>query len=196
VRLGIPYDLVAPYLPAVLKSYSRAYPRVRIALDCRSSPRLREALAAGEIDLTLTTEREVGPDGEALVSDLLVWVGAKGGEAHLVRPLPVSIGSDTCAFRPAILDVLRRAGIEWRTVAEVGNMEAITATVQTDLAVMALLTSTVPPSLEILPPGAGLPALPPFSINLYLPHMGATPAATELARHIRDGLMARQRQAA
>ncbi|KAA2236394.1 LysR family transcriptional regulator [Salinarimonas soli] len=197
VRLGIPYDLVTAYLPPVLKTFARAYPRVRIALECRSSPRLREALAAGEIDLALATEREVGPDGEALVSDRLVWVGARGGEAHAQRPLPVSIGSESCAFRPSVLDALRAAAIEWRAVTEISNMDAINATVETDLAVMTLLASTVPATLEVLPPEAGLPALPVFSINLYRPRTGLTPVAAELARHIRDGFVCRhQRQAA
>jgi DNA-binding transcriptional LysR family regulator len=196
VRLGIPYDLVTAYLPPVLKSFSRAYPKVHIALECRSSMRLREALAAGEIDLALATEREVGPDGEALVSDRLVWVGARGGEAHRQRPLPVSIGSEACAFRPAVLDALRGAGLDWRAVAEISNMDAINATVETDLAVMALLASTVPASLEVLPPDLGLPVLPAFSINLYRPRTGPTPIAMELARHIRDGFFGRQRHAA
>ena len=194
VRLGIPYDLVTAYLPSVLKNFSRAYPRVHIALECRSSMRLREALAAGEIDLALATERDVGPDGEALVSDRLVWVGARGGEAHAQRPLPVSIGSEACAFRPAVLDALRGAGIEWRAVAEISNMDAINATVETDLAVMTLLASTVPQSLEVLPPELGLPALPVFSINLYRPRTGLTPIATELARHIREGFVGRQQR--
>ena len=66
----------------------------------------------------------------------------------------------------------------------------------TDLAVMALLASTIPPHFELLPPGCGLPALPAFSINLYLPKTGGTAAAQELARHIRDGFLARPRQAA
>lgn len=196
VRLGIPYDLVTTYLPPALKSFSRAHPRVRIALECRSSPRLRDALAAGEVDLALTTEQETGEGGEALVSDRLVWVGARGGEAHLQRPLPVSFGSDSCAFRPAVREALQAAGLEWRTVAEIANMDAIQATVATDLAVTALLATTVPPSLEVLPPGIGLPALRSFSINLYPPRPGAAASAAELARHVREGLLGRRRQAA
>ncbi len=196
VRLGIPYDLVTPYLPPVLKSFARAYPGVHITLECRSSPLLRHALLAGEVDLALATEREAGPDGETLVTDRLAWVGARGGEAYRQRPLPVSIGSEACAFRPAVVDALRRSGLDWRAVAEISNMDAINATVGTDLAVMSLLASTVPAALEVLPPSAGLPSLPPFSINLYAPPRGDGPIAAEFARHIRDGFLARQRQAA
>ncbi|MBN3775793.1 LysR family transcriptional regulator, partial [Burkholderia sp. Se-20378] len=43
--------------------------------------------------------------------------------------------------------------------------------------------------------GSGLPALPNFAINLHLPRGQRTPAATELARHLRNGF-ARVRAAA
>ena len=66
-------------------------------------------------------------------------------------------------FRPAVKDALNAAGITWWAVSEIGNMEALNATVHTDLAVMSLLRSTVPPSLQVLGPASGLPTLPPYS---------------------------------
>jgi DNA-binding transcriptional LysR family regulator len=196
VRLGVPSDLVGPYLPSVLKTYSRSFPQVRLSLVCQSSPKLLELLSAGEVDLAVVEERTGGPESECLARDRLVWVGAKGGEAHLRRPLPVAFGSETCAFRPAVIDALRGAEIEWRTVSEIGTGDAMNATVQTDLAVTAALVSTVPLGFEILGPGSGLPALPPFSINLYLPTASVPQPVGELARAIREGFLARTRQAA
>ncbi len=196
VRLGIPYDIVSGFLPPVLKAFTQAYPRIMIFLDCRPSRVLLESLDAGEINLAITTEIGCQPHGESLVMDRLVWAGAKGGSAHRQRPLPLSLGSESCAFRPPILKALTDAGIDWRPVSEISNMDAMNATVQTDLAVGALLASTVPANLDILGPDSGLPPLPTFSINLYLPKTGATPVAAELARHIREGFVARPRQAA
>jgi DNA-binding transcriptional LysR family regulator len=196
VRLGIPFDIVSGFLPPVLKAFTQAYPRIMISLDCRPSRFLLESLDAGEINLAITTELGCQPHGESLVMDRLVWAGAKGGSAHRQRPLPLSLGSESCAFRPPILRALMEAGIDWRPVSEISNMDAMNATVQTDLAVGALLSSTVPANLDILGPGSGLPLLPQFSINLYLPKTGATPIAAELARYIRDGFMARPRHAA
>jgi DNA-binding transcriptional LysR family regulator len=196
VRLGIPYDLVNSYLPPVLKSFAQAYPKIQISLECQPSVLLLEALASGEVDLALTTELGCGPHGESLVTDRLVWAGAKGGSAHRHRPLPLSLGNESCAFRPPVLKALDEAGIAWRPVSEVSNFDAMNATVQTDLAIMALLASTLPAYFDILGPGSGLPALPSFSINLYLPKTGATPVAEELARHIREGFVARSRHAA
>ena len=196
VRLGIPFDIVSGFLPPVLKAFAQAYPKIMISLDCRPSLFLLESLDAGEINLAVTTELRCQPHGESLVTDRLVWAGAKGGNAHRQRPLPLSLGSESCAFRPPILKALTASGIDWRPVSEISNLDAMNATVQTDLAVGALLSSTVPANLEILGLGSGLPPLPPFSINLYLPKTGATPIAAELARYIRDGFVARPRQVA
>ena len=81
VRLGIPNDLVNTYLPTFLKSFAQTYPKVRISLECSTTPRLIEKLQEGTVDLTLTTEIGCGPDGESLLSEQLLWVGARGGDA-------------------------------------------------------------------------------------------------------------------
>lgn len=197
VRLGVPYDLVGTTLAPAIKSYAEAWPQVEMSLVCASSPELAEKLATGEIDLAVI-EEPVGANtaGECLVIDRLVWSGARGGTAHLKRPLPISMVADTCAFRPAVIESLHRHGIEWRTVFENGSIEATSATVRTDLAITTWLASTVPSDLDILGPESGLPSLPSFAINLHLaPHAGSMPAAIELAQHIRAHLV-RQRPAA
>ena len=70
---------------------------------------LAEAVDAGEIDLAVIEEPVGRPIGECLSIERLVWVGCKGGEAYRKRPLPISIVSDTCAFRPVVFEALRRA---------------------------------------------------------------------------------------
>jgi hypothetical protein len=61
---------------------------------------------------------------------------------------------------------------------------------------MTSLASTVPSTLEMLGAGAGLPTLPLFSLNLYLPKAGESDIARELARHIRETLQDTKRIAA
>ena len=199
VRLGVPHDLVSTYLPPAIKAYAGAFPQVEISLMCASSPELAEALAAGKVDLAIIEEEAQAhgesDGGECLAVERLVWVGAKGGGAHLKRPLPISLVVDTCVFRPVVLDALHDHGVSWRAVFEHGNIEATAATVRTDLAVTAWLVSTVPADLTILSGEAGLPELPNFAINLHLPRHAASPAALELASHIRAH-MTRRPQAA
>jgi len=201
LRLGVPYDLVDTCLTPVLKAYAEAHPGVDISLVSNTSPKLAAALAAGEVDLAIIEEavgqKTIGTKqaaAECLSIERLVWVGAKGGEAYRKRPLPLSLVSDTCAFRPFVLGALQERDLAWRTVFENG-IEATRAIVRTDLAVTAWLTPTVPADLAILGPEAGLPDLPGFAINLYLPRNNASKPAQEFARYLRESFT-RQRPAA
>jgi DNA-binding transcriptional LysR family regulator len=188
IRLGAPYDLVGTWLTPILKAYTEEHPLVEITLVCAASPDLLVAIHEGTIDLALV-EEPLGPTrGECLAVDRLVWVGAKGGTAHLKTPLPVSLVAETCAFRPAVLDALSERNLAWRILFESGSIDATRATVQADLAVTAWLASTVPDDLDILAPTAGLPELPSFAINLHMRNGHAPLAMAELARHIRHGL--------
>jgi DNA-binding transcriptional LysR family regulator len=196
VRLGIPSDIITTYLPTFLKGFTRRYPRVQISLHSGSSAALRAKLAAGKVDVVLATEMACDPGGENLVMDRLVWVGARGGEAAWQRPLPVSIGCSDCAFRAPIREALQKAGIEWRSVSEVTNTSAQVATVAADIAVMAWMASTVPANLDVLGPETGLPLLPPFLVNLYLPSGGGDHIVQEMARAIRDAVRDPRRLAA
>ena len=57
-----------------------------------------------------------------------------------------------------------------------------------DLAVSAWLAATVAPDLDVLPPDAGLPALPPFAITLHRSPAARGAACDALQHHIREGL--------
>lgn len=196
VRLGMPSDLVRTYGTPLLKQFDQTWPTVRLSLVCDTTGRLLERLERAEVDLTVTVQTACGENGETLTSEPLVWVGARGGHAHERRPLPISTGDDTCPHRPAALKSLAEAGRDWRSVCEVSNFEPICATVEADVAVAPLLLSTVPPGLEILGDDSGLPRLPGFLINLYLPRAGASDLAAELARHVRAVFGRRMQRAA
>jgi DNA-binding transcriptional LysR family regulator len=191
VRFGVPMDIVATYIPPILRRFHQAWPQVRVSLVCANSKELLEQLDGGEIDLTLTTDRHADAGAETLRRDRLVWVGAPGSEAHRRDPLPLSIGSRSCRFRPVALEALRKAGRDWRFVLEVWNQEAVNATVVAGLAVTAALRDSVPEGLIVLGPDCGLPELSEFAIALYLPPIGASEIAVELARHIRQEFKAR-----
>jgi DNA-binding transcriptional LysR family regulator len=185
VRLGVPCDIVSSHMPPVLRRFHEAWPQVQVSLVCEPTVVLLEMLASQGVDITLTTEPGCGDGGEALAVDELVWVAGHGSTAACLRPLPVSLGSRVCRFRPAVLKALGAAGIDWRSVSEGENYEALYATLKAGLAVSAMLRSSIPDFLQPLTPDDGLPRLPDFSINLYLPLAGATDIAAELARHVR-----------
>ena len=191
VRVGVPHDIVRPFMPPILRSFGQAWPRVRVLLVCGTSRMLLGSLERGEIDMSLTTERQPGPNGEMLLPEPLVWVGARGGRAPRKRPLPVALGAPDCAFRRAAMDALAKAHIDWTTVCEDGNMMALYAALEADLSVSPVLLSTIPEGLEPVASDAGLPELPSFAVNLYLPPASSNDIALELAHHIRQQFTAR-----
>jgi DNA-binding transcriptional LysR family regulator len=188
VRLGVPYDIIGSFVPAILRRFARAQPRVRVSLVCEDSQVVRQQLRSGGVDIALTTETECGRHGETLRTDRLVWVGMPGGDAHLKDPLPVSLGAPTCVFRPVAIEALGKVRRDWRAVCEVSRLEPVHAAIEAGLAVAPLLRSSVPERFEILGRHARLPALPEFRINLYLPP-GADPAARDLADHVRASFL-------
>ena len=185
VTLGVPTDIVPTYIPPILRRFTTAWPQVRVTLRTGNSHRLLEAFDHGEIDLTMTTDTASDGRSELLRLDRLVWVGAPGGKAHTLTPLPIAAGDTSCRFRPIVLEAMRKVGRTWRLVIEVSNQVAQDAAVRADIAVAPSLRDSVPDFLKLIGPEAGLPDLPEFMINLYTPPAGTNEIADELARHIR-----------
>ena len=192
VRLGVPVDIITTYVPTILRRFNATWPGVRVSLVAKNSYDLLKSFDAGEVDLAITTDLDSPDRAECLGIDELVWVGAADGAAHRRTPLPVAIGSKTSRFRPVTIDALRAAGRDWRLVLEVANQDAVNATMAAGIAVGTLLRTTIPASLVELPSHAGLPPLPSFAYNLYLPRSGGSESARELARHIRAEFAARR----
>jgi len=186
VHIGVPHDIIKAFMPPILKGFNRIWPRINVIIMPLATRPLLAALAAGEIDLTLTTERQVGDGGELLMTDPLVWVGAVDSRAHADNPLPIAFGDKKCIFRASAIKALADAGREWRSVFQGGSMLSIYAALEADLAVGPLLFSAIPEGLAVLPAGTGLPALPDFGINMYLPKGGGSEIGQELANHIRE----------
>jgi DNA-binding transcriptional LysR family regulator len=166
INFGVPHDIIYPYVPRVLKRFACEYPRIKVQLHSQVSSRLKEQLAQGEMDLILTTEAEVGPGGEILQREPLVWVGAPNGQAWRTRPLRVAsmVG---CMFRDPVFAALDEAGLDWDLAVNSGSMPAIEASVSADLAVYAQLESTILGHFERIPHGGALPDLPDYLINMY-----------------------------
>ncbi len=186
VRLGVPDDIVNIFMPTILKTFKQCWPRVQVSLVSKTTPELRELLENGELDLTLTTEEQPGTEDQLMLADPLVWVGAPDGEAHHLRPLPVAFGSERCAFRSPVVDVLSREKRDWQFICEWENMAPLYATLQADMAVAPFLSKTVPNELRILGSETGLPVLPTFYINLYERPAGMSDVSVELMRVIRE----------
>ncbi|HXA35473.1 MAG TPA: LysR substrate-binding domain-containing protein [Steroidobacteraceae bacterium] len=190
VRLGVPHDVVGRLMPPILRAFSREHPSVLITLVSERTAVLRKLLRERSIDLALMTEAARADRGQHLMTDQLVWVGAKGGDAWRRRPLAVAVGQNGCAFRALAIRALNAAKIDWRAICQVGSLEPVFATLEADMAVAPFLLRTVPDRLDILT-HAALPKLPSYHINLKFSAGDGSVSALELGRHIREGFARR-----
>jgi DNA-binding transcriptional LysR family regulator len=187
IRVGVPLDLVGNMLSAILKAFVEAHPHVEVSLVSGSSTDLKKLVQGGAIDLAIVEELSSVPAANCLGVERLVWAGARHGRAYRRKPLPVSMVSESCAFRPIVIEALDKAARDWRTVFENVSIEATAATTRADLAVSVWLEAFVPDDLEILGAECDVPSLPPFAINLYGPSRNATSAAHSFEAHLRAG---------
>ena len=184
VSFGVPADIVYPHVPSVLKRFAQSYPRVKIQLISSYTGHLKELLAAGKVDMILTTEHGIDAGGETLLKAPLIWVGGEGGQAWEERPLKLAFET-ACIFRPTAQKALSDAGIDWDVVVTSDSTRTIEASVSADLAIHAGLAGTTSPHMEEISHNGALPELPDFNINMYLAQGARREMAERLAEYVR-----------
>ena len=173
VSLGVPVDIITPFIPNVLRAFNLSFPRVKVSLKSSRTLDLLDEFQRGVHDIVLTTEVHPGEHGEILSKQKVVWTGAPKGEAWRQRPLPISF-SKSCFFRSQTIDQLTASGITWRDLIETDDDLAGLAMVAADLSVTAELEGAVSqssgpiPEREIINHGGELPELPEHAIVMYL----------------------------
>ena len=167
ITLGVPHDIIYPYLPGVLRRFAADFPRMQLRLISSPTRSLREMFGRGEVDAILTTEEQPGPGGEVLVRLPLVWIGAEGGTAWRQEPLPVAFCSN-CIFRPGVLRRLNANGTVWDMIVESEMDSAVDAVVSADMAVSAVIAGNMPPQTAPIEHKGALPDPGETRIVLYM----------------------------
>lgn len=183
VRVGLPEDFTAHFLPQVLASFARAFPEVELDVTCALSVRLLEQLGAGELDVVLATQR-VGGGGTLVRREDLVWVTSTQDDAHLRKPIPLALFPKACVFRTAALDAMEAAGHDVRAIYTSTSVSGIRAAVSAGLAVGVMVGGTIPEDLKVLGEDDGFPALPEVEIGLHTAQGGLRKPAHALADYI------------
>ena len=167
ITLGVPHDIVYPAIPQVLQRFSAEFPRMQVNLVSSYTTKLREMFARGERQVVLGTEDSVDAGGITLVELPLKWVGAPGGSAWRRRPLRLAF-EQNCRFRVSVQRAMDAAGIPWEMAIDTDSTRAVEATVSADLAVTALIDTTLPQQMEFVSHDGALPDLASKQINLYV----------------------------
>jgi DNA-binding transcriptional LysR family regulator len=185
IILGVPHDIVYPTIPPVLRAFNAEYPKMRITLVSSFTKTLKQQFAMGEVDLILTTESTLDPQGETVAELPLVWIGAVGGAAWRARPLRLAF-EQRCYFRAGVQAALDAQGIAWEMAVDGSSTRAVEASVSADLAVHTVLAGSEPQAVERISHGGVLPDLGAVKVNLYVADPVHSPAITVLAGMIRQ----------
>src|SRR5690606_11232928 len=185
VRLGSPDDYGERVLPNVLRRFAKTHPSIAVDVTIDMSSNLRRRMTERQLDITLFTVcRNVPADAEVLLTEPVVWAGAKGGSAHMREPLPVSLWEEGCVWRADALDALGREGRDYR----VAFMSAPTAgqrpAMLADLAIASLPKSFIGQEIVALGPNEGLPVLSNYNLAMIVAP-DASPPVLAAADHIR-----------
>ena len=185
IVLGVPVDIVYPVIPRVLQRMGRTHPRVKVQLVSSFTKELKAEFARGAVDVILTTEPGIGPEGETLLEVPLRWIGAPDGQACKGKPLRVAF-CRYCGFREDALRRLDAAGWEWEMAVDSESDRTIEASVSADLAVTASLEGHIAPYLTHIDHGL-LPDLGTQHVNLYA-GKGKGAIVDALCDYIRQGM--------
>lgn len=186
VRLGSPDDFGERVLPSVLKRFAISHPSIAVDVVIDQSSNLRKRMAARTLDITLLSCSEglVDLSAEILLTEPIVWAGARGGCAHLRDPLPVSLWEEGCAWRAAALEALATADRNYRVAYMSAHTAGQRAAILADLAVAPLPKSFIGDDLVELTEDDGLPAMGSYQIGMVVGPDASAPVRAA-ADHIR-----------
>ena len=195
IVLGVPHDILYPAIPAVLRQFSAAYPRMHVNLLSLYTKRLHEMFAKGEVDVMLTTEEGGREGAECIAVRALKWVGAVDGKAWKARPLRLAFEKN-CIFRGPVQKRLDAEGIPWQMTMEGASSRTVETAISADLGVHVALDGTLPPYTEVIEHRGDLPELASLNINLYRSELAGSAAADTLCNLLRMGFAVSDQQSA
>ncbi|MGI6855779.1 LysR substrate-binding domain-containing protein [Mesorhizobium sp. 1B3] len=186
VRLGSPDDYGERVLPHVLKRFAQSHPSIAVDVVIDQSSNLRRRMDDRTLDITLLTNSfKVSMEGtEVLLTEPIVWAGAKGGCAHLREPLPVSLWEEGCAWRAGALEALGREGRNFRIAYMSAHTAGQRAAIMADLAVAPLPKSFLGCDMVELSTKDGMPDIGTYSVAMIV-SPEASPPVQAAADHIR-----------
>jgi len=186
VRFGSPDDYGERILPHVLKRFAQSHPSIAVDVTIDQSKNLWRRMDDRTLDITLVTNsyKINMADAETLMTEPIIWAGAKGGCAHLREPLPVSLWEEGCAWRAGALEALGREGRNYRIAYMSAHTAGQRAAILADLAVAPLPRSFIGSELVELGVKDGMPDIGTYNLAMVVAPDADAPVRA-VADHIR-----------
>lgn len=182
LRLGVPEDMDARRMSALLAGYQATRPGVRLDTVSGMSSDLQRQRAAGELDVALMKREPGSGDCIAAWREKLVWAVAASADRGLWArdaPVPLVLFPPGCIYRLRALRTLDQAGRPWRQAFGSHSLTGIQAAVAAGLGLSVLPAAALLPEHRVLPASARLQAPPPSELALVA---GVLPPSLALRR--------------
>jgi DNA-binding transcriptional LysR family regulator len=185
-RLGLVQDFAESWLPAVLRRFSRAYPRVRIEVQVGLGAQLAEQVLKGDLDIALVWGDGAGAPHAKRVAEVPVhWIGHPDwpGLASLGQePIPIATFAPPCTFRSAAVAALNEGGLPWRLAFTSPSLSGLWAAAEGGLGITTRTDLGLPRTLKVLDPAStGLPVLRNVPLTLHQAEADLSPAVARLS---------------
>jgi DNA-binding transcriptional LysR family regulator len=192
IRIAVPGDFAAPYLPAVLAKFRRQWPQVRFSVKCGAFDAMLRDLRQGDLDILvgLTTS---GPSHDARYHwiEEMAWVRGRTTSVDLNEPIPLISYGEICAFHRAALMALSQAGLDHDLVFVGSSISALSAAVSAGLGIMAYARSRITNDDMVIWDNGPLPPLNDLFSSIYLRDGGDQEALEQVAAALADVLKPR-----
>jgi DNA-binding transcriptional LysR family regulator len=180
IRFGAPHDIAETLLPNLLSRFAQAYPELKMEIHVGRSPHLMEALARGDIDITLSTRLTSAYPGFVYRTSPTGWICAHDYDFDASQPVALVLADPPSLYRKIALRSLERVHAPWRISYQSPTVVGIKAAVSAGLGVTARSLDMLGPGLRVLSEADGLPRLSDVSLYLYLAMNSTRPAARRL----------------
>lgn len=193
VRLGIPSEFATSLLPKIVGSFARKNPQITLEVFCDLSRNLNADLQQKKYDLILSIiDRPEQTEANYIKKEPLVWVASKAynnkptPQEPSITPItiPLIVAPEGCVYRKRAVDVLEQANVKSQIIYTIMDLAGLQAAIEEDLGVTVLAESTVPPSLEIIPPPANTAELGSIGLTLLNADKSPSEATKVLADYI------------
>ncbi len=188
VRIGTPDDYAERFLPPIFAGFSRTHPLVEVEVTCEASASLMKKISDGKLDLAIATHRDCSSHGDVIRRERLCWVTSPRHKVEEKDTVPLALGPASCSWREDAIQALDQIKRPHRILYSSPSAAALTAAVQSGLAISVLPESAVRPGMRRLGKDDGFPDLPHCDIALLRAPGNPTSSVKALADHIVESL--------
>jgi DNA-binding transcriptional LysR family regulator len=137
IRIAVPGDIMAPFIPSTLATFRQQWPGVRFAVKSAPFDAMLRELRAGDLDILIALTAS-GPamDARHHWSESMAWIRGPDTSIDLSEPVPLISYGEVCACHRLALMALGQAGLDHDLVFVGSSVVSLSAAVRAGMGVM------------------------------------------------------------